>query len=110
MSHLAPGLTIHFRIRNEENFVRAAILSVLPLAERIMVYDTGSTDRTLKEVQSIRDKKIELVCKGPMSPKELDEQADYRGRNNKHYRKRQILQSLPLSAEADQTHPNSNTE
>ena len=37
-------MTVHCLIRNEERFIRAAILSILPLAQRVLVYDTGSTD------------------------------------------------------------------
>ncbi len=65
------GITVHCRVRNEECFVRAAISSVLPLAEQVLVYDTGSTDRTLEEIRSIRSPKIELVATGQRSPLEL---------------------------------------
>lgn len=56
-----PGLTIHCRVRNEEYFVRAAIESLLPAADHVLVYDTGSTDRTLDEIAAIGSPKIELV-------------------------------------------------
>lgn len=35
MSSLEPGITVHCRVRNEERFVRSALLSVLPLARRL---------------------------------------------------------------------------
>ncbi|GEM_PF-424110 len=54
-------ITAHFRVRNEEKFIRSAILAILPLVKRVLVYDTGSTDRTLEIVSSIQSKKIEIV-------------------------------------------------
>lgn len=66
-----PGITVHCRVRNEERFVRAAILSVLPLAKQVLVYDTGSTDATLERISSIKSEKIEVVHKPPVSPREL---------------------------------------
>jgi glycosyltransferase involved in cell wall biosynthesis len=56
-------ITVHCLVRNEERFIRAAILSVLPLAKRVLVYDTGSTDATLEILSSIQDKKLEIVQK-----------------------------------------------
>ncbi len=73
MRPLEPDMTVHCRVRNEENFVRAALLSVLPLARRIMVCDTGSTDRTLEEVRSIGSDKIEIVSKPPSDAKGIME-------------------------------------
>ncbi len=65
MPQRRPGLTVHCRIRNEEYFVRAAIESVLPAADHVLVYDTGSTDRTLDEIAAIDSPKIELVHRPP---------------------------------------------
>jgi glycosyltransferase involved in cell wall biosynthesis len=56
-------ITIHCRVINEERFVRSSLLSVLPLAEKILVYDTGSTDETIKEIASLGSRKIEIVKK-----------------------------------------------
>lgn len=57
------GITVHCRVRNEERFVRAALSSVLPLADRVLVYDTGSEDATLAKIAAIRSPKIEIVEK-----------------------------------------------
>jgi len=74
-------LTVHCLIRNEEQFIRPAILSILPLATRVLVYDTGSTDRTLEILSSIqRDLsavpdttgKLEIVHKTFTQPRELN--------------------------------------
>ena len=68
---MGTGITVNFRIKNEECFIRAAILSVLPLAEKVMVYDTGSTDGTLDEVRSIQHPRITLIRLPAMKPVEL---------------------------------------
>ena len=64
-------LTVHCMIRNEERFIRPAILAMLPLAQRVLVYDTGSTDGTLEALASIRSDKLELVQKTFTKPLEL---------------------------------------
>jgi glycosyltransferase involved in cell wall biosynthesis len=66
-------ITVHCMVRNEERFVRQAILSILPLAQRVLVYDTGSTDATLSIVSSLQSDKIEIVRKNGSSPRELSE-------------------------------------
>lgn len=66
-------ITVHCLVRNEERFVRQAIVSVLPLAQRVLVYDTGSTDATLNIVDSIQSDKIEIVRKRASSSRELSE-------------------------------------
>jgi len=66
-------ITVHCLVRNEERFVRAALSSVLPLARRVLVYDTGSTDATLDVVTSLASDKIELVQKPAPGPRQLSE-------------------------------------
>lgn len=70
---LKPGITVHCRILNEELFIQEAILSILPLAEKILVYDTGSTDSTVEKIRSIRSDKIEIVLKPPSDPRGIME-------------------------------------
>ena len=67
----AGEITVHFLIRNEECFIGPAIRSILPMASRVMVYDTGSTDQTLEIVSSIQDEKIKLVRKEGSSRQDL---------------------------------------
>lgn len=64
-------ITAHVLIKNEERFVEPAIRAALPLVSRVLVYDTGSTDRTLEIVSGIRSDKIELVQKSGSSRREL---------------------------------------
>jgi len=59
-----PKVTVHCLVKNEENFVWYAINSVLPYVDRIIVFDTGSTDKTVEIVKTIKDKKVELYEKG----------------------------------------------
>ena len=66
-----PGMTIHCRVRNEEHFVGASIRSILPLAARVLVYDTASTDRTLAVIEAIGSPKIEIVRKPACAPMAL---------------------------------------
>lgn len=65
---MKPGITVHCRVRNEEYFARAALQSVLPLAEKILVYDTGSSDSTVLKILKIESDKIELVRKKASDP------------------------------------------
>lgn len=66
-------ITVHCLVRNEERFVRPAIMSVLPLAERVLVVDTGSTDTTLDVLSSIQSDKVEIIQKNASGPRELSE-------------------------------------
>ena len=51
-------------VKNEENFIWYAIQSVLPFVDKIMVWDTGSEDKTVEIIKSIDSPKIEFVEKG----------------------------------------------
>jgi glycosyltransferase involved in cell wall biosynthesis len=68
---LKPGITVHCIVRNEERFIWYALRSVLPYVERILIYDTGSTDKTVEIIKSITDPKIELYEKGPVDKTEF---------------------------------------
>ena len=70
---LKPGITVHCRVRNEEAFVREMILSILPLAEQVLVCDTGSTDSTLEKIKSIGSGKIEMMNRPPSDPRGIME-------------------------------------
>jgi glycosyltransferase involved in cell wall biosynthesis len=56
--------TVHCLVKNEDIWVKAAIESVLPFAEKIFVFDTGSTDKTVEEIKSIQSPKIIFEKKG----------------------------------------------
>lgn len=61
-------LTVHCLIRNEENWLWYALSSVLPFADKIIIFDTGSTDKTLKIIESFKSKKIVFKEKGLVDP------------------------------------------
>jgi len=66
-------LTAHYMIKNEENFIKPSILSVLPFVDEILVFDTGSTDETLNIIKSINSEKIKLFQEQVKTKKELTE-------------------------------------
>lgn len=49
----APRLTVCVITKNEEKFIEACLKSVRPIADQIVVVDTGSTDRTVEIAKSI---------------------------------------------------------
>ena len=56
-------------VNNEENFIWFSIMSVIDFVDQILVYDTGSTDRTvaiIKEIQKNK-KNIKLIEVGVTS-------------------------------------------
>ena len=67
---MKKGITAHFMVRNEENFIRNAIESVSGIADEIIVFDTGSTDKTPEIVKDMKGK-IRFFEKGIKTPKEL---------------------------------------
>lgn len=59
-------ITVHCIVRNEENYIKQALVSVLSAdeVERVLVWDTGSEDATADKILSIKDKRIEFQQKG----------------------------------------------
>lgn len=50
-------------VHNEENFIWFAVMSVVDFVDRVLIYDTGSTDKTveiIKEIQKIKGEKIKF--------------------------------------------------
>lgn len=64
-------ITVHVIVKNEENFIWFAIKSVIPYVDRILIYDTGSVDKTTEIIKSINSTKIELEEKGVVTSQEL---------------------------------------
>lgn len=67
----SKNITGHMIVRNEDCFVRYAIESVLPFIDQLIIYDTGSTDKTVEIIQSIKSDKIFFEKKGKVTPEEL---------------------------------------
>ena len=62
-----PTLAIHCLVKNEENFIKPAIMSAIDFADKVFVFDTGSTDRTasiIKELAAAYPDKIVFEEKG----------------------------------------------
>lgn len=57
----------HTVVRNEENFIWFAVMSVLPYLDKLLIYDLGSTDKTAEIIKTITDPKIEFSQKPPNS-------------------------------------------
>jgi len=64
-------ITGHTVVKNEDQFVEYAILSVLPYLDKLLIYDTGSKDNTVEIIRNIRSEKIYFEEKGPVTPEEL---------------------------------------
>lgn len=50
-------------VKNEDRFVWFAINSVLPFADKLLIYDSGSNDNTVEIIKSIKSKKINFEIK-----------------------------------------------
>lgn len=55
-----PKIIVHCLVKNEENFIWYAINSVLPHVDKIMIWDNGSTDKTVEIIKTIHSPKIEF--------------------------------------------------
>jgi len=55
-------------VRNEENWVWYALMSVIDCLDKILVWDTGSTDKTVPIIKSIKNPKISFKQYGPVTP------------------------------------------
>lgn len=58
------NVTAHIIVKNEDRWVWFAIQSVLPYVKCALIYDTGSTDKTVEIVKSIKSPKIIFEEKG----------------------------------------------
>ncbi len=61
-------------VHNEENFIWFAIMSVVDFVNKVLIYDTGSTDKTveiIKEIQKIKKDKIIFREFGPVDKYEF---------------------------------------
>lgn len=62
-----PSIWVNCLVKNEERWIWYALQSVLNFVERIIVWDTGSTDKTADIINSINDKKIEFKKVGSVT-------------------------------------------
>lgn len=57
----------HCLVRNEENWVWYALTSVIDFFDKILVWDTGSTDKTVEIIKTIKSPKISFKQYGPVT-------------------------------------------
>jgi glycosyltransferase involved in cell wall biosynthesis len=57
----------HSLVKNEERWIWFSLQSILNFADKILVWDTGSTDKTVKIIKSIKSKKIKFKRIGNVS-------------------------------------------
>ena len=55
-----PKVTVNTIIKNEDRWIWYALMSVIDFADQILIYDTGSTDKTLAIIKTINSPKIIL--------------------------------------------------
>lgn len=55
-----PLVWVNSLVKNEERWIWYSLNSILPFVDKIIVWDTGSTDKTEKIIKSIKNKKIEF--------------------------------------------------
>lgn len=60
-------ITAHVLLKNEENFVWYSIMSVINYVDKIIIYDTGSDDKTIEIINKIKSSKIILNKINPSS-------------------------------------------
>ncbi len=65
---MTPTITAQVLVGNEENWVWYAINSILDWVDQVLVWDTGSTDKTVNIIKSISSPKIRFAQKGQVDP------------------------------------------
>lgn len=65
------NITACMVVKNEDRFVWYAVSSVLPFIDKFIIFDTGSSDKTVEIIKSIKSPKIIFRQKHKTSPKLL---------------------------------------
>ena len=68
---MAAKITTHTIVKNEQNWIKPALLSVINQVDKMLVWDTGSTDNTVSIIKSINSPKIVFSQKGPVDRQQL---------------------------------------
>jgi glycosyltransferase involved in cell wall biosynthesis len=66
-----PKITTHTIIKNEDRWIWYALMSVINQVDKMLIYDTGSTDKTIQIIKAINSPKIILKEKGSVDRKKL---------------------------------------
>lgn len=65
------GITSHTIVKNEERWIKRSLLSVINDVDQMLVWDTGSTDKTVQIIKSINSPKIVFAQKGVVNRQQL---------------------------------------
>jgi glycosyltransferase involved in cell wall biosynthesis len=65
------SITMQMIVKNEERWVWFAIQSVLPWVNEFLIFDTGSTDRTVEIIKAVKSEKLAFEEKGEVDRKGL---------------------------------------
>jgi glycosyltransferase involved in cell wall biosynthesis len=65
-----PRIWVNTLVKNEERWIWFSLHSVLPFVEKVLVWDTGSSDKTVRAIKTIKSKKIEFKKIGDVAKKE----------------------------------------
>lgn len=66
-------ITSHTIVKNEEKFIKYALMSVIDEVDKMLVWDTGSTDKTVSLIHSVKNRKIEFKQMGKVNREKLVE-------------------------------------
>lgn len=64
-------ITGHLFVKNEENWIWFAVKSLLDFVDKIFIFDTGSTDRTMEILSLIDSPKLVIEEKGPADARRI---------------------------------------
>ncbi len=64
-------LTSHTIVKNEQSWIKPALLSVIKHMDQMLVWDTGSTDKTVEIIKSINSPKIKFKQCGSVNRQQL---------------------------------------
>ncbi len=65
------NLTAQMLVCNEEKWIKFAILSALPFVAKLLIYDTGSKDKTVEIIKSIDNSRIVFEEKGKVNVQQM---------------------------------------
>ncbi len=68
---MATKITTHTIVKNEQSWIKTALLFVIDQVDQMLVWDTGSTDNTVSIIKSINSPKIVFSQKGPSNRQQL---------------------------------------
>jgi len=67
-------ITVHTLVQNEEKYLWFSVMSVIDFVDKVFIWDTGSTDKTIeiiKEIQRLKPEKVYFKEVGKVNPDEF---------------------------------------